>query len=222
MEVLTTVVASLIGAVLGSLGAQWLRYRYQLRTEEARTRRDVAQRHLIQLQDATESLYFRTRNLAMNRERNLMTYEYYATSSIYALGAFLAHKRRLMLDGAYALLDVHGSEFPHRLEEALEKVETLIGKEWAPDDSFFRYQRQGLGEALLVWSDGWRVANYAEFLEQAKTGELDQILKAARGFFALTDVIDWDAICSALDEVLGLVAHQTGIGTRDRDAPDRS
>jgi hypothetical protein len=213
MEVLTTVIASLIGAVLGSLGGQWLRYRFQVRAEEARTRRDVAQRHLIQLQDAMESLYFRIQNLSTNRDRNLMQYPYYATSSIYALGNFLAHKRRLMLEGAYALLDVHGPSFPHQLEAALEKVEDLIGHEWVPNDSFFRYQRQGLGESLLIWSDGWRVANYAEFVARAETGALEASLKPARAFFEWHEVVDWEAIRWCLDEALQLVAHHTGIGS---------
>jgi|GEM_PF-2360413 len=69
-----------------------------------------------------ESLYFRLSNLASNPDRNLLQYPYYASSSLYALANFLAPKRRLMLDGAYALLDVHGPEFPHQLESSLEKV----------------------------------------------------------------------------------------------------
>ncbi len=37
MDVLATVFASLIGAVLGSLGGQWLRNRFQVQAELART-----------------------------------------------------------------------------------------------------------------------------------------------------------------------------------------
>jgi hypothetical protein len=213
VDVLATVVASLIGAVLGSLGAQWLRNRFQAQSELTRTRRDVAQRHLIQLQDAMESLYFRLANLAINADRNLLRYPYYALSSIYALANFLAHKRRLMLDGAYALLDVHGKQFPHELETALERVEALIGKEWIPGDSFFRYQRQALGESLLIWSDGWRVANYAEFVEREARGELENTLKAAKEFFGWHEIVDWAAIRDALGTGLALVAERTGVGS---------
>jgi len=53
----------------------------------------------------------------------------------------------------------------------------LLGKEWVQGDSFFRYQRQAAGESLLIWSDGWRVANYAEFVELEKQGDLDGSLK---------------------------------------------
>ena len=212
MDVLATVVASLIGAVLGSLGGQWLRYRFQLRAEEARTRRDVAQRHLIQLQDAMESLYFRLANLA-DKERDLLRYPYYTQSSIFAISNFLAHKRRLMLDGAYALLDVHGTTFAHELEVALESVEAELGREWVPDDSFFRYQRQGAGESLLIWDDGWRVASYPEFSERLEKGELEASMRGVRNLMGWHEHVDWGVIRDRLGEALRLVAQRTGIGS---------
>ena len=220
MEVLSTVFASLIGAVLGSLGSQWLRHRFQTQAELGRTRRDVAPRHLIQLQDTMESLYFRLRNLSTRPDRNLWQYPYYTVSSLYALANFLAHKRRLMLDGAYALLDVHGDEFPHELESALEKVESLFGKDWIAGNSFFRYQRQAVGESLLIWNEGWRVANYAEFVEREMNGELETSLKAAREFFGWHEAIDWSEIRDALGEALGLVRTRTGIGSGVQPQPD--
>ncbi|MBA3361678.1 MAG: hypothetical protein H0T94_09480 [Acidimicrobiia bacterium] len=125
-----------------------------------------------------------------------------------------------MLDGAYALLDVHGPEFPHQLESSLEKVEALLGKEWVQGDSFFRYQRQAAGESLLIWSDGWRVANYAEFVELEKQGDLDGSLKGARDFLAWHQQIDWSEIRNALGDALDLVARQTGIGSGARVQPN--
>ena len=213
MDVLATVVASLIGAVFGSLGGQWLRYRFQVRAEEARTRRDVAQRHLIQLQDAMESLYFRLSNLATDTDRDLLQYPYYAQSTIYALSNFLAHKRRLMLEGAYALLDVHGPTFPHELEVALESVEKELGREWVSEDNFFRYQRQAAGESLLIWDDGWRVANFAEFTVRHDQGELETSLKGVREFLSWHKSIDWAVIRDRLGDALRLVAQRTGIGS---------
>ena len=213
MDVLATVIASLIGAVFGSLGGQWLRYRFQMRAEEARTRRDVAQRHLIQLQDAMESLYFRLANLATDTERDLLQYPYYAQSTIYALSNFLAHKRRLMLEGAYALLDVHGPTFPHELEVALESVEKQLGREWVPEDNFFRYQRQAAGESLLIWDDGWRVADFAEFTARHDQGELETSLKGVREFLSWHKSIDWSVIRDRLGDALRLVAQRTGIGS---------
>jgi hypothetical protein len=213
VDVLSTVVASLIGVILGSLGGQWLRYRFQVRAEEARTRRDVAQKHLIQLQDSMESLYFRLSNLATDTDRQLLQYSYYTQSSIYALANFLAHKRLLMLDGAYALLDVHGANFPHELEVALEDVERELGREWIPGDSFFRYQRQAAGESLLMWNEGWRVANYAEFSERLESGELDSHLKGVRDLLNTHGDVDWIVIRDRLAEALSLVANRTGIGS---------
>jgi hypothetical protein len=213
MDVLSTVIASLIGAILGSLGGQWLRYRFQVRAEETRTRRDVAQKHLIQLQDAMESLYFRLSNLATNADRQLLQYAYYTQSSLYALANFLAHKRRLMLDGAYALLDVHGPSFPHELEVALESVETELGREWTAGGSFFRYQRQAAGESLLIWNDGWRVANYAEFSDRLEKGELDSSLKGVRDLLNEHEHVEWSVIRDRLGDALRLVAQRTGVGS---------
>jgi hypothetical protein len=213
VDVLATVIASLIGAVLGSLGGQWLRYRFQVRAEVARTRRDVAQKHLIQLQDAMESLFFRMSNLASDTDRQLLQYPYYNRSTIYAIANFLAHKRRLMIDGAYALLDVHGEAFPHELEGALELVEKELGREWIPGGSFFRYQRQEAGEALLVWNEGWRVSNYAEFSERLDHGELEPRLKGVRDLLSEHEHVDWNVIRDRVGDALRLVAQRTGIGS---------
>ena len=56
MDLLPTIAAALIGAVMGSLGAEWLRHCLQRRTAMETARLEVAQRHLILLQDAIESL----------------------------------------------------------------------------------------------------------------------------------------------------------------------
>ena len=62
------IVAALIGAVVGSLGAQIVADRL-LRTRERRqTARDLVRLHLIQLEDAAESLLRRLENVKSRGE----------------------------------------------------------------------------------------------------------------------------------------------------------
>jgi hypothetical protein len=59
-----TLLGALIGAVIGSVGAAIVSHWLTLRREEIRAREYLVQRHLFQLQDATETLWYRLHNLA--------------------------------------------------------------------------------------------------------------------------------------------------------------
>ncbi|HJQ96177.1 MAG TPA: hypothetical protein VJ935_10795 [Acidimicrobiia bacterium] len=211
MEHLATIVAALVGATLGSLGAEWLRNRFQQQSDADRTRREVAQKHLIQLQDALESLYFRLTNVSDWGGLSVMTKPYYELSSIYAIGNVLAQKRRLMLDGIYALLDTQGPAFPGDLESKLEAIEASIGNEWTSSVSFFRYERLALAESLLIWDGVWRTVTYAEFLGLTTESSFEQVLEPARKFFERLDAAQIEQIRTRLLEALEMVVRHTGI-----------
>jgi hypothetical protein len=211
MEHLATIVAALVGATFGSLGAEWLRNRFQRQSDADRTRREVAQKHLIQLQDALESLYFRLTNVAEWGGPAVMAKPYYELSSIYAIGNVLAQKRRLMLDGIYALLDTQGPGFPGDLESKLEAIEAAIGNEWTSSVSFFRYERLALAESLLTWDGVWRTLTYAEFLAMTTESSFGNVLEPARNFFQRLEAVQIETIRTRLREAIDMVVRQTGI-----------
>jgi hypothetical protein len=63
LAVAATVLAALIGAVIGSLGAVLVEAHLKRRAEETARRQILVRRYLFQLQDAAESLWFRLYNL---------------------------------------------------------------------------------------------------------------------------------------------------------------
>jgi hypothetical protein len=98
---MATVLAALIGAFFGSIGAvafqEWLRAR-----RERREHREVlVHRYLFQLQDAVEALWHRVYNVRHEGGKGAMTPAYQASTTVYALGRVLAAERVLTLEGVY-------------------------------------------------------------------------------------------------------------------------
>lgn len=207
MDVFSTAVAALIGAVLGSLGAVWLGGRIASRHEDERVRRKLARNHLIQLQDGLESLWYRLESFAHSRRRNFVDDEYFLTSSIYAIGNVLAQKRRLILAGAYPTLDLFGTDFGSDLEEALEQVEREIGREPTEGDRFYRYERLALADSMLVWNDDWRALSYTE----AAARQTEAVTEPAKRFLSQLDVDRAKAVMEAIAPALELLSTATHI-----------
>jgi hypothetical protein len=174
------IVAALIGAVIGSLGAQIVADRL-LRMRERRQRaRDLVRLHLIQLEDAAESLFRRLDNVKSGGGKELMGDEYYLTSMLYALGSFLAHKRIFLLEGHYAVLDeLHRSQGTE-LQGYLEAVERKLDPHAM--GPFFRYDRLALAESVMRWSDGdVRICSSLDF-RSAYAGQQRQSIRIARRY----------------------------------------
>jgi hypothetical protein len=101
-----TLLGALIGALIGSVGAVLIRHWLTIRREENRAREELVQRHLFQLQDATESLWFRLHNLAFRGGVAAMRDpKYFKITTLYALGKLLAVERIFALEGIYPQLD---------------------------------------------------------------------------------------------------------------------
>jgi hypothetical protein len=64
-------------------------------------RRALVGRHLWQLQDAAETLWYRLQNLKDQGGRYVMTEDYFAETTVYALGRVLAVERIFGLEGVY-------------------------------------------------------------------------------------------------------------------------
>jgi hypothetical protein len=100
-----TITAALIGAVGGSGVATLIGILFKHRKERTSQRKNLVNRYFLQLQDATESLWFRLKNM-QDRDRTAierqLTPIYYLESTLYAFACFLAYKRTMLLDGIYS------------------------------------------------------------------------------------------------------------------------
>ena len=176
-----TVVAALVGAIVGSIGAQIIGELLRRRRSRSDQYRQAVNRYLLQLQDAAESVHARITNLADDDGMAVMTDEYYLTSTLYAVGCLLAQKRRLLLDGIYALLEESHRGLGSALERELESIEGVLGRA----DAFQRYERLLLAEAVLApAASGWQTTTYTDFVTKwASTGgTFRQQLAAAEEF----------------------------------------
>jgi hypothetical protein len=211
MESVATIAAALIGGVIGSLGAQWLGERYRRQQAVQATRRAVAVRHLVQLQDALESLWFRIDNLVHKGGRGVMDPDYYETSSVYVLAYALAQERLLTIDGAFAELDVFGESMARDLDGALEGLQRALGDESSSGTSFYRYQRRALADLLLRWDGVWRTVSYAEFAELVQQDTSTAVIAPAVRFMHDLTPEQAKAILDSTKGALVVVERATGL-----------
>ena len=164
---MTTIVAALIGAFIGSVGATLAEAAIASRADVEKRRQAVATRYLFQLQDAVESLWYRLDNAAHHAAAEVTTDAYLRTSSLYALGRVLCLERVLVLEGVYAEL----ASLDKDLAEYLQR-EGLLDRAFARI-RFMRYDRVALAETLLQREEGsFRPSTYLEF--RAHLEELDE------------------------------------------------
>lgn len=214
MDTLATIIAALLGGVIGSLGAQWLGERYRQNQTIDATRRDVAVRHLVQLQDALESLWFRIDNLAFRGGRQVMQSDYYEVSTIYVIGYALAQKRLLTVEGAYAKLDVFRFGLARELESDLEALERALGDD-ATSESFYRYERRALADFLLTWEGVWRVLSYTEFVASSKRDDAESVIRPAAAFIGRLSTQHASSVLDATAQALMTLESATGIHVND-------
>jgi hypothetical protein len=153
---LASLIAALIGASVGSIGAV-IASDVRKRKAEIRERREtLVQRYLYQLQDSAVSLWYRLDNLERRNGRLVMDDQYFETTTLYALGRVLAIERLLGLEGVYpqlATLDLELGTFlrEHRVDDALPRA-------------FYQYDRLALAEAVMEREgDRYRPSTYLEF-----------------------------------------------------------
>lgn len=181
LAVAATVLAALIGAVIGSLGAVLVEARLKRRAEEAVRREILVRRYLFQLQDAAESLWFRLYNVNFHGGRYVMSDEYFANTMLYALGRVLAIERILALEGIYPELE---ALYP-------ELGEFLKGNRLDPKlaGTVYQYHRLALAEAMIEREEGgFRPSTYLEFrrrYEGSEYGEQKWLAPALEGIRTL-------------------------------------
>lgn len=152
-----SVLGSLIGAVIGSIGAviigKWMENRKVLIQE----RKNLVQCYLFQLQDAVEALWNRLDNLAHCYGKAAMDQEYFEASTLYAIGRVLAIERIMMLEAAYPQLEICYPELGQYLKEhRIDYGMRFIG--------FHQYNRLTLADLLIrKEAQGYRLISYIEF-----------------------------------------------------------
>ncbi|MFI5035406.1 MAG: hypothetical protein ACHQFZ_04300 [Acidimicrobiales bacterium] len=175
-----TAVAALIGAVVGTVGSQVVRYWLSERSLSRQDERKIVEKHLLTLQDAVASLWFRITNIQSRYGMSIMSWNYYRATTMYALGTVFAIKRSFLLDGIYGRLQSLERErttplsarlrhsrsehlsYAEMLWNALEQFEGMLDRQ-----TFHRYERLALGEATMeITPQGWRLAKYTDFCER--------------------------------------------------------
>jgi len=217
LESLSTVIAALIGAAIGSLGAVLAQHGLSMKAEQEHQRQMLVQRYLCQLQDAVESLWHRLDNLANKGGRGVMEDPYYESTMLYALGKALASERILILDGVYAQLKDAYPQFSKYLEPHL-----LAGKLGLIVSN--HYDRIALAEALIEREgDHCRTCIYLDFRRRYETEGSAE----ARWLIPARDAIQRlgqgqpRALLDDLHELATRLAEQTGIRSSLPDAQHR-
>jgi len=216
-EPVTTIVAALIGAVLGSGGAVLIQYLLTSRSEKLHRREILVQRYLFQLQDALAMLWDRLDNLANRYGRSVMTKEYFEKTTLYVLGRVLAVERIFMLEAVYPQLDAIYSGLGTCLKQNRFdlKLHNYIKKQ--PFD-FFQYDRYLLAEAVIVHEgDVYRTSTYLEAkrgYEEKEAVEKEWLERAKRLILSFDEELNKDRVKDLLNTLVAIAKYiekKTGI-----------
>lgn len=181
-DYLVTILAALIGAVIGSLGSKFVEDRLRRADQTRQNRAQLVQRYLFQLQDATESLWFRFQNIQLRGGRAVMDDRYFEISTLYALGRVLAYSRILVLDGIYPQLNAFEAELGKTLKDKLQQVDRQIRT-----SAFQHYHRLALAESVMEkqadkQEPHLRTSTYLEFWQryESKDSVVESSLQPAK------------------------------------------
>jgi hypothetical protein len=205
-----TIVAALIGAVSGSVGATLISIWFNNRGEKISRRRNLINRYFLQLQDVTESLFYRldsisSQSYAAAQLRRLEALEgtlaalstphargnedearsnreeiYYEQSMLYTLACFLACKRIMLLDGIYSQIEQLRPDVGRKLKNELFNIDRAI-----ESPQFRTYDKLALAEAVMERAaDGsLRTSTYLQFIQQyEKSDRFRKSLDLAREY----------------------------------------
>lgn len=204
-----TIVAALIGAGLGSVGAKIYENVSRRRAEREELRREVVERYLLQLQESVDDLWHRLDNLKNWGGRRVMTDEYFEISTLYALGRVLAYERIFLLDGIYPRFERLHPDAGKALHKKLRHLDEQLSHR-----NFHRYDRLALAESVLERVEDYsRTSTYLEF-KQRYTAE--NSLERASLTLAKQHIAAWSnkelaELLKNLRDIAHQVADQTGL-----------
>ena len=204
-----TILAALIGAMIGSVGSIFLDAWLRRNRERKRKRDELVQRYLLQLQDAVEGLWYRIDNLARRGGRKVMEDRYFEISTLYALGRVIAYERILLLDGVYPQLKQIDPDLSICLKDKMQEIGTLM-------TGFHKYDQLALAEAVIEKVNGYsRAATYLEFKrrydEDASLGS--KTLLPAKEFLTTFAGHQLEGLLKTLAKTANKIAKKTEIPT---------
>ena len=204
-----TILAALIGAMVGSVGSIFLDAWLRRNRERKRKRDELVQRYLLQLQDAVEGLWYRIDNLARRGGRKVMEDRYFEISTLYALGRVIAYERILLLDGVYPQLKQIDPDLSICLKDKMQEIGTLM-------TGFHKYDQLALAEAVIEKVNGYsRAATYLEFKrrydEDASLGS--KTLLPAKEFLTTFAGHQLEGLLKTLAKIANKIAKKTEIPT---------
>jgi hypothetical protein len=212
---LTTIIAALIGAVIGSLGAKLTEEILKRRNERIIIQQNLINQYLLQLQDNIESLWYRLDTLKKRGPNNLMKEKYFESSTIYTLACVLAFKRILLLEGVYSRIYQISPELGTFLNKNLEIIDSII-ENLQNTSSFYRYQRIILAETVIQRIEGrLSTCTYVEFKKQyedTNTGTKES-LKPADDFLRLLKRPEIAILMDRLKTIAIRLGQETGIAS---------
>ena len=200
---MTTLVAALIGAIIGSIGAVMAGKYVDRKAEQARKREGLVQRYLFQLQDSIEALWYRVENLE-SRGDNLQTAEaYFQVTSLYALGRVLAIERILAIEGVYPQLEIYCSTLGQFLKT--NRVDSLLNVH-----GFYQYHRISLAEAVIEYDEQhFRASTYLEFRRRYENSESPERKWLTPAIEAIASLSEKPALLTKLKEIALKISEQT-------------
>ena len=151
---LATIIAAIVGAAGGSVGATIVGNLFRHRSKRTSQLKNLVNRYFLQLQDATESLWFRLDNIKKRGQADIeeqLSREYYQESTVYAFACFLAYKT--IMDGVYSQIVQLKPDVGSKLKDKLIGIEEIMEEKQDGKHQFYNYDRLALAEAVMEKSE---------------------------------------------------------------------
>lgn len=221
---MSTQLAALIFAALGTFLGAGIQYFFQRHSAARQERREIIEVHLLQLQNAAESLFYRMNNLLDGGGRGVMKDEYFRTTSLYIIGKVLAQEALLGSQGIYAKLS-YNEKFKKQLKANLHDLNRSMD-----DQQFLHYYRVQLAEMLLR---GKEIISYTEFCSIVDDERFREATNAAETFVSTESSPYHERLRDRAREVVSLLEAKTQVpsalslssatsGIRDRVRAERA
>jgi hypothetical protein len=216
-DVLPPLLAALIGALVGSIGAVLVEHRLSGRAEGRRRRQVLIRQDLFQLQDSLESVRRRLLNLLEQSGASVMTERYRQMTTLYAFAVVLAIERKFAREAVYFELNDYWAGLGDFLRNKRFEV-ALRGLH------IHHYRRLALADVASIRDgDSDRTRSLLEFLTAYEQLEPDIREEFVAPFLARIEKGDPSRLQSIVQhcgEVVDRIASVTGVQAPPVDGRD--